>query len=129
VRLVKRLNLVLVPLALAMLLHGQLVANGDPEPLDPCTLTVPRGSTVRLVAWYAHEWPRGLHWRSEDTWTNSLVPVLTVRPSCEGHPIGYQWYLDDALAKTCGVIPPPRWVLFADGFETGDTSQWSDTMP
>jgi bacillopeptidase F (M6 metalloprotease family) len=36
------------------------------------------------------------------------------------------WYIDDVKVQSCEPFDPP---LFADGFETGDTSMWSVTLP
>jgi uncharacterized repeat protein (TIGR01451 family) len=33
---------------------------------------------------------------------------------------------DDATSESTSIVPPP---LFEDGFESGDTSQWSETSP
>jgi len=36
------------------------------------------------------------------------------------------WYVDDVVVQTCIPYEPP---LFADGFESGDPSAWSQTVP
>ena len=36
------------------------------------------------------------------------------------------WDIDDVVVQSCLLDEPP---LFADNFESGDTSAWSDTNP
>ena len=36
------------------------------------------------------------------------------------------WYVDDVAVQACIPYEPP---LFADGFESGDQSAWSQTVP
>ncbi len=36
------------------------------------------------------------------------------------------WDIDDVLVQSCVAVVPP---LFADGFESGDTTAWTDTVP
>ena len=36
------------------------------------------------------------------------------------------WYIDDVKVQSCATFDPP---MFADGFESGDTTAWDFTMP
>ena len=41
--------------------------------------------------------------------------------------VGHEgWYIDDVVVQSCAPDDPP---MFADGFESGDTSAWSVTVP
>jgi hypothetical protein len=51
-----------------------------------------------------------------DLATGDLTPLFS------SNPIG-EW--EGAVQNVCTIVPP----IFADGFESGDTSSWSSTVP
>jgi hypothetical protein len=57
-----------------------------------------------------------------------LLPYHTRKDPAETHPVAYVWY--DELIVSRGDIPDPApSAIFGDGFETGDTSAWSQAVP
>jgi hypothetical protein len=116
-----------------------------PDPPD-CELRTTAAATIWLVSVFAHEDPANPGHRYIHT-----TDKLTIEPGevartcyqtgrqpapCEGWPIGFEWHWEipefskaSALVKTCGetgrIFPP----IFSDGFETGNTSRWTRTVP
>lgn len=116
-----------------------------PTPVGPpCILHVDGPGSIYLVAFWAHESPT-----YGERYTFA-APSLSVPPGphsarpdgVEGYPIGYEWWnaVSGELLKSCGdtskIYPrtptptptPPPSSIFADGFESGDTSRWSSTV-
>jgi len=106
---------------------GQPIATPTPTPTPTPGFCEPPQviGVLRLEAIYAHEDPDnpGQRYMAVDTVT--LGPGQRAGIGAyEGSPIGFEWYHDGALVKSCGdtggVFPP----IFADGFESGDTGRW-----
>lgn len=98
-----------------------------PPPVGPECVLSTTGGSVLMVAIYAHEAAPGIRY----TYTAGpiAVPVAsTVRPSeVEGTPVGYEWWIDGTVVKSCGDTDRayPLYI-FRDGFESGDFSAWME---
>lgn len=105
-----------------------------------CPLTVSDGAaSVYLVAIWAHEDPNNLGMRyTVQAQPQTLEPGQVATPTYEGYPIGFEWHhvppifptsKTATIVKSCGdtgrVFPP----VFSDGFEGGDTSRWTRSVP
>ena len=104
-----------------------------PTPNGPaCEVNFSSPSDVYLVAYYAHESPIQGKRYSYQTAPASIPSGSTVRPCpCEGSPIGFEWraVTDNRILKSCGDTSSIFFHIFADGFESGSTSEWSETTP
>jgi len=94
-----------------------------------CALMVPHGwHHVILTSHYEHLYPQN----GEITWSSTVnggwvEGTTTVYAGEDTNPMGHQWVMDMMLAGECGTIPAPN-MIFADGFETGDTNMWSTVI-
>lgn len=101
-----------------------------PTPNGPvCELRLGSSKMVYLIVTYAHESPTTSNIRYRVITGSQLIsPGQVVRPCpCQGHPIGFAWHdarTDDLLLKCGDVRQGFGPLIFADGFETGDTSKW-----
>jgi hypothetical protein len=81
-----------------------------------------------MVAIYDHEASPGIRY----TYTAGpvIVPLAaTVRPSeVEGEPIGYEWWVDGMVVKSCGDTDRAYTLIFSDGFESGDLRAWMEVV-
>ena len=97
-----------------------------PTPVGPECVLLSGGGSVTLMVIYAHEAAEDVRYVYV-AGPESVPPGSILRPSeVEGTPIGYEWYVDGVLWKSCGDTDRRHPVIFADGFETGTTERWSD---
>jgi hypothetical protein len=86
------------------------------------------GGTVVLVVIYDHESAPGVRY----TYTVGPRPVpstSTLRPSeVEGEPIGYEWWVNGSIIKSCGDTSREYTKIFSDGFESGDFRAWMEVV-
>lgn len=102
-----------------------------PTPHGPaCELELPVGGTVYLVAFYEHESSTSGTRYHYQTAPVAVDPGSTIRPCpCQGSPVGFKWYAaGGTLLKSCGDTSTAHWHIFSDGFETGNTGRWSQTV-
>jgi len=83
---------------------------------------------VILTSHYMHRYPQD----GEITWSSTVNGGWVYGPDTlyageDTNPMGHQWVMDMMLAGECGTIPAPN-MIFANGFETGDTYEWSATI-
>jgi hypothetical protein len=57
-----------------------------------------------------------------------LLPYHTNKDPDETHAVGYVWY-DELIVSRADIADPTPLRIFADGFESGDTSAWSRAVP
>jgi hypothetical protein len=97
-----------------------------------CTLNVQGSALVYAKVYYAHEDPEHHGQRYSFITPPLHVTDATVEVVFEGHPTGVEWYYISSvgethtLVKTCGEVNPIYPLIFADGFETGDLTQWKE---
>ncbi len=106
-----------------------------PQPGPECVLHMTGPGRVLLVAVWAHgDAARPLRYTYEVFPRD--VPPGSYRgdpDEVEGTPVGYEWWDANSIimVKSCGdtgrifVHPNHPGLVFADGFETGDSSRWS----
>jgi hypothetical protein len=101
--------------------------------IPECELRSTAAATIYLVAIYAHEAGPGMRYTYQ-TPVMVLEPGYVARPCpCEGYPIGFEWHMvppefeksTPVLVKSCGDTSRVYPFIFKDGFDGGDTSQWS----
>jgi hypothetical protein len=102
-----------------------------------CPLTVQGQADVFAVVYYAHEDRNSHGYRYTASTPLKEVWNSTANLTCQGHEIGAEWWwipptlpLVPMSVKQCGDLEkvfayPP---FFEDGFETGDTSAWSNVV-
>jgi len=89
---------------------------------------------TRIYTWklfYADENPEKPGFRkTHTTLVQSTGPNLTIfsMPDPAGL-VGQQVFLGDSLIWWCGITDESLDLLFSDGFETGNTSRWTRTVP
>ncbi len=88
----------------------------------------PRGSAVLTVGATISD-PAATIWKKEvvnlDAYAGQTVR-FRFRLGTDSSVSREGWYIDDVAVQTCIPYAPP---LFADGFEGGDSSAWSQTVP
>jgi len=112
---------------------GQPIATPTPTPTPrPPTPTPTRtpgcwfessGGTVMMIALYAHESTTpGVRYTATDSVFAPAGTIVEPGPA-QGHPVGFEFYFDGTLAKSCGDTRR-GYPFFSDGFESGDLSAW-----
>lgn len=92
------------------------------EPPTPCPLVVTEPTPVSAVVHYLHESEPGVLYRAIVNATVTRAPA-TITVAAEGSPVAVEWFVAGAVAGVCGTVPDR---VFADGFESGDLSRWSN---
>ena len=98
-----------------------------------CPMFVGLPEQMYAKVYYLHEEPRGL--RYVFTTPVSTEAFRLVRMRAQGEPVAIEYWsrVSDnesfTLKKLCGTVPDPVFpLIFSDGFESGTTSVWNETV-